>query len=86
MRVTPEAAALRSTLLAPVADTTEPEGHSIRWGRVGLGALLGAAVGAGLGLGIHAMEDVGESSPAELLGFAALGAIIGAFVGLTTGS
>jgi hypothetical protein len=83
--VTPQAVVLGSTLHLPSAETTRQDGHPVRWGRVGLGALIGALAGGALGLWIHSMEDVGESSPAEVVGLAGLGAIIGAFVGLATG-
>jgi hypothetical protein len=86
IRVTPEAVLLRSASLTPEADVRAQEGHPVHWGRVGLGALFGAAAGGVLGLWIHSMEDVGDSSPADVFGLAALGAIVGAFVGLATGS
>ena len=54
--------------------------------RFGIGFLIGAAAGAGLGLLIASGQDVGERGPAEILGLALVGAIVGGFVGLATGS
>ena len=56
------------------------------WSSGLLGGVIGGAAGVGMGLLIHASEDGGDSSPAELLGFGALGIIVGFFVGLALGN
>ena len=85
IRVTPEAVRLTSSRTAPAADGREDDGHPVRWDRVAIGAGIGAAVGALAGLWISSTEHGVDSGPAEILGLAMLGAIVGGFVGLATG-